>query len=470
MQKSAHWPADPVRAAIWAILALTAWRLALMPFSRLELFVDEAQYWLWGRELAFGAYSKPPLVGWLIRAANEIAGSDAPWVARLPWPICHAIAALAVLALGRRLAPPDVAALAGVTYATLPAISLGSLLISTDSPMLMFLALSLLLWHRQAAGAGRLNALALGAAIGLAMMSKYAMLFALAGLAVTAIWPAWRLRLTDLLIVALTALLVLAPNLIWNMQHDMATMRHTAENADFHGLALHPDLALRFLAEQFVVAGPVVFAAIVLGLRRGPLAVLTAAPLLICTLQALNAGANANWAVGAYVSGAILAALVLSRRWAIASLAINGTLALALPLVAIAADHLRRADGSPMLDRYVGVEAPMTAALNRITENRQAPALVISDDRAVLAQLFYLTRRDHWEGVTVRALPAKDRAPNSHYELLYPLTTQPGPGWLVTDTAPACAAQTAVLDGKMRLYRLDQVCLDQMRSIASAIP
>ena len=98
-------------AALLLILGLTAWRLAWLPASDLELYVDEAQYWLWGQEMAAGAWSKPPLVGWLIRAANEAVGSDAPWVARLPWPLVHGAAALALMALGRRLAGPAVGAL-----------------------------------------------------------------------------------------------------------------------------------------------------------------------------------------------------------------------------------------------------------------------------------------------------------------------------------------------------------------------
>ena len=46
--------ATAARRALAVILALTAWRLAWLPASDLELYVDEAQYWLWGRELAAG--------------------------------------------------------------------------------------------------------------------------------------------------------------------------------------------------------------------------------------------------------------------------------------------------------------------------------------------------------------------------------------------------------------------------------
>ena len=39
-----------------------------------DVFVDEAQYWLWGQRLDLGYYSKPPLIGWLLRAVSEIRG------------------------------------------------------------------------------------------------------------------------------------------------------------------------------------------------------------------------------------------------------------------------------------------------------------------------------------------------------------------------------------------------------------
>ena len=76
------------------VLALTALRVALLAVTPLDLFVDEAQYWLWGQELAFGYYSKPPMIGWVIRAVTELAGSDAPFWVRLPGPLFHAATAL----------------------------------------------------------------------------------------------------------------------------------------------------------------------------------------------------------------------------------------------------------------------------------------------------------------------------------------------------------------------------------------
>ena len=57
-----------------ALRLLTLFRLATLAFSQTELFFDEAQYWFWSRELAFGYYSKPPLIAWIIRGATELCG------------------------------------------------------------------------------------------------------------------------------------------------------------------------------------------------------------------------------------------------------------------------------------------------------------------------------------------------------------------------------------------------------------
>ena len=80
MSKSMSWAARPearsrgATLALAALVLLTGWRIAWLVVDPSELYVDEAQYWFWGTELAFGAYSKPPLIGWLIRAATELLG------------------------------------------------------------------------------------------------------------------------------------------------------------------------------------------------------------------------------------------------------------------------------------------------------------------------------------------------------------------------------------------------------------
>ena len=54
------------------VALVTLWRLALLPFDRADLFVDDAQYWFWGQALDWGYYSKPPLIGWIIRLSTSL--------------------------------------------------------------------------------------------------------------------------------------------------------------------------------------------------------------------------------------------------------------------------------------------------------------------------------------------------------------------------------------------------------------
>ena len=79
---SAHGFDDHWRAVLLITVALTIVRLVTLFASPLELYPDEAQYWLWSRTLDFGYYSKPPLIAWIIAASTTVFG-DGEWAIRL---------------------------------------------------------------------------------------------------------------------------------------------------------------------------------------------------------------------------------------------------------------------------------------------------------------------------------------------------------------------------------------------------
>ncbi|MEL7348027.1 MAG: hypothetical protein AAFN17_09750, partial [Pseudomonadota bacterium] len=56
------------------ILAVTFLRLGINAFEWLPVHFDEAQYWAYGQELAWGYYSKPPGVGAVIRVTTDLGG------------------------------------------------------------------------------------------------------------------------------------------------------------------------------------------------------------------------------------------------------------------------------------------------------------------------------------------------------------------------------------------------------------
>lgn len=429
MLRSAR-PEQAFLFGLGGILALTSWRVLLLPFDRADLFVDDAQYWLWSRDLEWGYFSKPPLIAWIVRASTAL-GSDDPFWLRLPLPLIHAATAVVVTFLGRRLFGPQVGALAGVIWASMPAVGVGSLLLSTDTPMLCFYALAMLLHVRLAERPATLDALALGAAIGLGLLSKYAMLyFVLSAGIVAAVLPAWRVRPADAALAGAVALAVVAPNLWWNTTHGFATLGHTAANADWAGAGLRPAALAEFLASQFAVAGPVVFAASLWALarpRRGDrslayLALMSLPILAVVSIQALIAGANANWAIAAHLGVVLSAAVALKGRprWLGLGLGINLAVALALPVAVAFADRLRLPSGDLLLGRYLGrSELSLRAAAVMREEGLDT---LVSGSRDMLADFFY-TLRD--EDLAIFAEP-RPGPPRNHYEQEQPLP--PGPG------------------------------------------
>ena len=129
--------------ALPRIAAITAWRLGCPALSRTDLFVHEAQYGLRGQELAFGYFSKPPLLAWVIRA-TAVIGGDVTFRVRAPGPVLFAAASVAVLRAARRVWPAAAADRAGVAFATLPGVSVPAPFISTDAVLPPCFALAIL--------------------------------------------------------------------------------------------------------------------------------------------------------------------------------------------------------------------------------------------------------------------------------------------------------------------------------------
>ena len=441
--------ASPERRALaWglaAIAAVTLWRLALLPFDAADLFVDDAQYWFWGQDLNWGYYSKPPLIAWILRLATEIGG-DGALAIRAPLPLIHAATACVMVALGTSLLGPRTGALAGVLYATLPGVAVGSLLVSTDTPMLFFFAAAMLAQRALAAQRSVAWAIALGACVGLGLLAKYAMIYflptaCLAALCLREARIGWR----DAGIAAGVALLIVAPNLAWNVAHDFTTLQHTADNADWEGPRLDAGALAVFLANQFAVAGPVVLAASLFGAARAGrgfgwsyAAAMSLPVLAIVCIQALVSGANANWAAAAHLGLALLAASVLQARRGLlaAGLGINLAVTLILPVAAVQADRWTAPSGDLLLARYVG-RADVSRRWAALARDAGLDTLVASD-RSFLADAFHTLRAS---GLVIHAEPVAGFPPH-HYAQRHPLPAGPGEVlYLTADPgAPSCRA------------------------------
>lgn len=419
------------RPALIGVLAITVLRVILLAFNRTDLFVDEAQYWLWGQDLAFGYYSKPPLIGWVIRLSTELAGSDAPFWVRLPAPLFHGATALILGGIAARIFDRRTGIAVALGFVTLPMVALGSLLISTDTIMFPFLAAALAFYLSLLRRPSLGIAVLAGIALGLAVLAKYAAVYYLlcAGLAAL-ILPSARPDLRSVMLILLAFLITISPNIVWNIANGFSTLEHTLDNADWvrdpgARAGLNLSGLAEFFAAQFAVIGPVPFAALLIAATRwrnlSPalrLFVVFSLPIVavVCT-QALLSKAYANWAASAYLAGVLCAVPWLMgkhRAWLIASFAINGALCVALPVATLFADSLRIGHGPLLLERYV----ERVEMSRRILDIAKAEGLdtIVAADRDILADLFYTGRDDE---IAVFAVPAPGRAPH-HYALKFP--------------------------------------------------
>ena len=467
------------RTAYIIILAVTVWRIALLPYGT-DLFVDEAQYWFWGQNLDLGYYSKPPMIAWVIRAFTTIAGSDDAFFIRVAGPLFHMGTALVLMACARRLAGEAYAGWAGVTYVTAPAVAFASVYMSTDTLLLFFVALTLLAYIGLTRRASAGLALLMGVGFGLAFLSKYsALLLVPGGLVALLTVKEARIGWRDFFIAAVAAAVVASPNLIWNMLNDATTVRHTTELAEWATMHVNFGNALEFFGAQFGVIGPATFAALLwasAGVLRGRampwqkiLFWLSMPVVALITLQALTGKAYANWAALGYVAGVLLAVWWLADRWKTGlwiSLAINGLATIAFPLITVFPHAVQLPNGNPVLKRHLGrSEISLWAA---DAARKAGLDVIVTDNRDMVADLFHTLRN---EPIKIYARAAAG-FPGSYYEQRFALPAGLGGDVAYLTRSPlACAAQAPMeiatitpdhgqFDGtQIYLYRTIPACL-----------
>jgi 4-amino-4-deoxy-L-arabinose transferase-like glycosyltransferase len=436
--------ADPMwEWALAATVLITLARLAVLRLNPLPLYGDEAEYWVWARHLAWGYATKPPLIAWLVRLTT-FAGNAEPFV-RLAAPLLQAAAGLFLYGAGHRLYDSRTALFSLLVYELTPAVQLGGFVISTDTPLAACLAAALMAYAamQSAQGAQRVTQAAiLGAVLGLSFLAKYAALYGVIGvfLHLTVSRAARRLWSAGAIWAAVAAFAAVAgPNIAWNAAHGWIAFDHVVREADWGGRKGGVAEAAGFLGSQLGVFGPVFFAVLVVGgawlaLRRklAPSDTLllcwAAPPLALVLIQALIAGAKANWAIAAYPPGAVLIAAWFQRwgrpRLLMGLLALHGAAAIAGAVVAVQ-PHL--ADRVGLSKALNGVRGPRQLA-NLVVEQAQAQSLagplsaIAIDDRRLFNLCAYYGR-DYFSAVgpPLRAWTPGPR-PQTQAELASPLT------------------------------------------------
>lgn len=304
-----------LRIGLLALLvALAALRLAAA--GAVPLTEDEAYYRLWAQAPRLGYYDHPPMVAWWIWAGVRIAGDTALGV-RLVSVASSLITTLLVFDLGQRLPGRKAGLLAALLYNAAITVGFGALLAVPDVPATLFWTLAL--WAMARSREHPAFWLCAGAAAGLGCLSKYSVLFLAPGAVLwLALAPGGRRKLMTPWpwLAAVIAVLLFAPNVIWNQQHHWLTFAKQFGRVQASRLA--PRYLGEFLAGQFVLLNPLITVLAGAGAMRawktrdeiGLMALLTGLPFLAyLTVHSLHDRVQAHWPVPLYAGLALLAAL-----------------------------------------------------------------------------------------------------------------------------------------------------------------
>jgi 4-amino-4-deoxy-L-arabinose transferase-like glycosyltransferase len=155
----------------------TAIKLFFLYNGSIPLWVDEAQYWGWSKELAAGYFSKPPLIAWLIHDTTNIFGNSLFGI-RVSAPVLHYFTAIFIFLIAAELLDKRTAFYSSIIYITLPAVAISSSFISTDVPLLFFWAAALyflVAFSKYEGSRSYMLLLAYAVCVGLGLLSKYTM-------------------------------------------------------------------------------------------------------------------------------------------------------------------------------------------------------------------------------------------------------------------------------------------------------
>lgn len=338
----------PARGHQWslALLIVTGAAVLRMAFAALmPAFPDETYYWEWSRHLAAGYFDHPPGIALLIRLGDIVLGAfgaaATPASVRLGPVLAGWIAAVATIAIARRLAGDRAALRAAIVMTVLPLAAAGLLLATPDSPVLATEAIALygLVRALQAAPSSRASLgwwTLTGVALGLAFCSKYTSIFVPVAVAIAVVIRSdLRVRLKEPgpYVACVVAALVFLPVLLWNAHHGWISFLFQIH----HGLSAPNGSALvaamkhegDFFGGQAGLASPILFVLLAIAVVRAlarrasgaefALAMVAAITFAFFVWSGIRQRVEPNWPSPAYIPAiALLGATRFGRggeRW-----------------------------------------------------------------------------------------------------------------------------------------------------------
>ena len=315
-----------IKVYILSFFGLIVLKVCAAIFTEFSLYGDEAQYWLWSKELDFGYYSKPPLLAWFLSGHTAFFGDSFFSLKMFPVLAYFLIFfAFYRLCLELNLSKNN-SVICSVCFLSIPAASVSSFLISTDLLLLLFWTLSMMIVLRLRSVGSLKNFLLLGVFLGLGFLAKYAAVYFLLSFLIlifmdTKTLAMFKKNKIPFFAFVLALLLVVLPNVYWNFNNGWVTFSHTADNTNLQNFDLSFYEPLKFLISQIFMLGVVLFFSFLYVIRsfhldfENKFLLIFSLPIIFVVLiESFLVRANANWAAPALVSLFILMYRLIAQR------------------------------------------------------------------------------------------------------------------------------------------------------------
>ena len=262
-----------------------------------------------------GYFTKPPMIAWIIAFSTNIFGQE-EWAVRICSPIMHFLISITIWIGTYSIFGSKSAKIAALIWIFTPAASLGSFIISSDTPLLLFWTFALVTVLILLKESNIILSILLGLTVGLAFLSKYAALYFIIFFLLW--WIIYdrgkNFKANKLILILFTCIIVVSGNLYWNYVNDFVTLNHTVSNADLSIITLNFNNMIEFIASQLLVFGPIlmllflflVFQSFYKNKSLSLLAMLSLPIIILITIQSYLKIANANWAITAYIAASII--------------------------------------------------------------------------------------------------------------------------------------------------------------------
>jgi hypothetical protein len=249
---------SPRRIAVVIVFAFTLVRL-LWAYC-LGFGIDESYTLGQARFLALSYIDHPPLHYWIAHAAGLLFGTS--WAARIPTVLLFSATSWSIFCLTERLIG-GIAAVWSILFLNLSLfflVSAGAWIVP-DGPLLFFLAcaaqvMARIFFPRPGEEEASMSWwLLVGGLLGLAGLAKYSAFFTLIGLVFFVIATRHRRQLSGggPYLACLAGLVVVLPVLVWNIQHDWASLRFQTGRGSWQ---FSPWALARMVLGQIVWLGP----------------------------------------------------------------------------------------------------------------------------------------------------------------------------------------------------------------------